>query len=127
MLLVVASFFVATSAFATDAAMTKAETWTGTIKAGADAHNVEFVAGGNTYEITGTTEAHLLMEIGKPIQLTGKMSADKKSIEAASFKPATEKTAMEAAGHATDAAHAAAGHAAEAAHPAHGAAGTMTK
>lgn len=127
LLVITASFFVAASAFATDAAMTKTETWTGMIKAGKDAHNVEFVAGGNTYELTGATEAHLLKEIGKPVELTGTMSTDKKSIEAASFKPATEKTAMEAAGHAADAAHASAGHAADAAHGAHGAAGTMTK
>ena len=116
LLVVAASFVVAASAFATDTATTKPETWTGSIKAGADAHNVEFVAGGNTYAITGSTEAHLLKEVGKTVELTGTMSTDKKSIEAASFKPTAEKTAMDAAGHAADAAHAAAGHAAEAVH-----------
>lgn len=123
LLVVAASFFVAVSAFANDPAMSKTETWTGMIKAGKDAHNVEFVAGANAYEVTGTTEEHLLKEIGKAVELTGTMSSDKKSIEAASFKPVTEKTAMKTAGHAVEAAHAAAGHAADAVH----ATGTMAK
>jgi hypothetical protein len=121
LLFIVAScFVVAVSAFAADTTATKTETWTGTIKAGTDAKNVEFVAGGNTYEVTGTTEANLLKEIGKNVELTGTMSADKKSIEASSFKPAIQKTAMEAAGHAMNAAH-------DATNTAHAAAGTMTK
>ena len=89
----VATSFVSVSAFAETSAApaAKEQTWTGKIEK-KDATNVEFVAGGKKYDVTGAIEAQLAKdEIGKEVKLTGIMSADSKTIAAEKFEPITTK------------------------------------
>lgn len=78
-------------AAATTQKTTQEETWTGKIEK-KDATNVEFVAGGQKYDISGPVEAELTKEVGKEVKLTGVMSADKKSIQAMKAEPASTTT-----------------------------------
>jgi hypothetical protein len=63
------------------------ESWTGKIEK-KDATNVEFVADGKHYDITGAAEKELLKESGKEMKITGKMTDDK-SIEVVKAEPVT--------------------------------------
>ena len=53
----------------------KQESWIGTFSK-KDDENVEFVAGGKTYEVTGAIEKELLKEVGKEMKVTGSIDTE---------------------------------------------------